>query len=525
MRLPLIVTTVLVTTVCSAPLVVATTAQAAPTPAYGATWTADTAGNSLTEYAPSASGAATPIATISGGSTGLDGPSAVAVGPEGSVYAANSTGDSITEYASGTNGDVAPIATISGSLTGLNGPSSLTLANGEVWVTDPATNTVEAFSAGTTGNELPAQSISGLKTRLDNPIAVTVDREFGLITVLNAPTSDQATLTIYERVGDVTPIARTDGPTGHPMVKPTAIISSGFGLVWVADAGRNSLTELFVLGGVFQPQSPVHGTATDLDAPTGISLDASDQLVVANGRDHTVRVFGEDAHGNVAPIRTIDGVGSVAGNPAAVSVFGARPGAPTEVTAVAHNASATLHWHAPAVTGGAVVGYDVSEVSRSEFGESSSGGGEFSFGGVPTTTHKTTYTQHHLRNGTRYFFLVQAVNVFGVSPSARSNSVKPLTVPSAVGNVIAAGGTNAIAVGWTKPAKTGGDPIKHYRVEYATCAPGAPGCGFTSKLIAAKHRHVRINGLQAATKYDVRVIAESAFGSGHPSKLASAKTS
>lgn len=495
-------------------------------PSYGVTWTVDTAANSLTAYAADASGAAAPVATIAGGSTGLDGPTGVAVGPSGTIYVANSLSDSITEYAAGTQGDTAPKATISGPQTGLDGPSSVTIGSGQVWITNPSANTVEAFSPGTSGNVLPAETIAGPKTQLDHPIAITVAIGLPLITVLNTPTIGASSLTSYlsDRYGNIAPLTVVKGTTAHAFSAPTAIASAGF-LLWVADGGAHSVTELISLFG--GPRTPalavLKGTDTGIDDPSGLAIDAIGELEVADATSPTVSVFGTNAHGDAAPIRTITGVGSGPGQPAALTVTGAPPGAPTNVRAVVHHRSATVRWDAPTVSGGGLLGYEVETIVRLGHGVTvGSGGGEGVFGLTTTKTHTTI---HHLQYGRTYSFLVQAVNVFGGSPGARSASLTPLSVPTAPRSVLAVGGDHAISVGWSKPTQDGGRPIRKYRVEYATCRPGALGCHFASTLVAARHRRVTITGLSAGHTYDVRVVAENVVGDSRPSKVARAAVS
>ena len=61
-----------------------------------------------------------------GASTGLNGPTGIALDAAGNLYVANTLGNSITVYAPGASGDAAPVATISGGHTGLNGPIGIT---------------------------------------------------------------------------------------------------------------------------------------------------------------------------------------------------------------------------------------------------------------------------------------------------------------------------------------------------------------------------------------------------------------
>ncbi len=87
------------------------------------------------------------------------------------------------------------------------------------------------------------------------------------------------------------------------------------------------------------------------------------------------------------------------------------PGAPTNVSAAAGNAQATVSWTAPGSNGGsAITGYTVTS----------------SPGGFTTTSTATSATVTGLANGTSYTFTVKATNSVGTGPaSAASNSVTP----------------------------------------------------------------------------------------------------
>ena len=78
--------------------------------------------NTITEYAPGATGNVAPIAVISGGATGLSAPYGLTIDASGNLFASNAGANTITEYAPGATGNVAPIATIAGGSTGLDWP-------------------------------------------------------------------------------------------------------------------------------------------------------------------------------------------------------------------------------------------------------------------------------------------------------------------------------------------------------------------------------------------------------------------
>jgi len=64
-----------------------------------------------------------PLATIGGGSTGINTPQCVALDASGKIYVAN-YGNTVTVYAANPSGNVtsAPVATYGGGSTGLNFP-------------------------------------------------------------------------------------------------------------------------------------------------------------------------------------------------------------------------------------------------------------------------------------------------------------------------------------------------------------------------------------------------------------------
>ena len=83
---------------------------------------------SITIYAAGATGNATPMATIAGSNTGLTSPAGIAVDAAGRLYVTNLAGNgisvnSITVYAASATGNATPTATIAGSNTELSAPA------------------------------------------------------------------------------------------------------------------------------------------------------------------------------------------------------------------------------------------------------------------------------------------------------------------------------------------------------------------------------------------------------------------
>jgi len=142
----------------------------------GTLYVANSAGNSVTVYAPGATGDVAPTRSISGVATGLLGPTGLALDGANNLYVTNPIGvnHSVTVYAAGASGDVAPIRTISGGSTGLNSPRGVVLdGSGALFVAN-GNNSVTVYAAGATGNAAPIRTISGASTGLNNPVGIAL---------------------------------------------------------------------------------------------------------------------------------------------------------------------------------------------------------------------------------------------------------------------------------------------------------------------------------------------------------------
>ena len=99
-------------------------ASAAGADPQGTVYVADYGPNASTSSLPGSNGNVAPERVIQGADTGINGPGDVKVDADGDVWVSNfaegdGVGNSITEYAPGASGDALPICTISGSNTGL----------------------------------------------------------------------------------------------------------------------------------------------------------------------------------------------------------------------------------------------------------------------------------------------------------------------------------------------------------------------------------------------------------------------
>jgi hypothetical protein len=173
------------------------------------------------------------------------------------------------------------------------------------------------------------------------------------------------------------------------------------------------------------------------------------------------------------------------------------PGAPTSVTALAGNASATVWWTAPAWDGGsAISSYAVTSLPDAKTcGWTSSVGGQLSC------------TVTGLTNGQAYVFSVTASNSAYTGPaSAASNSVTPAGPPGAPTGVTALAGNRSADVSWFAPVTNGGRPITGYTV--TAVEDTARTCTTTGDL------HCRVAGLSNRTAYTFTVTATNGICTG-----------
>jgi hypothetical protein len=226
---------------------------------------------------------------------------------------------------------------------------------------------------------------------------------------------------------------------------------------------------------------------------TAAAASATSVLVtgLTNGTSYTFTVTATNSVGT--------GPASAASNavtPAAV------PGAPTNVTAAGHDASATVSWTPPAVTGGSAI---TSYTIRSNAGQV-----------VTVDGNTTSTTVTGLTNGTSYSFTVAATNAAGTGPaSAASNVVVPAAVPGAPTGVSASAGNASATVTWTAPTSNGGSAITGYTV---LANDG------TSVTVNGTATSATLNGLTNGTSYTFTVTATNSVGNGPASSPSNAVT-
>ena len=220
----------------------------------------------------------------------------------------------------------------------------------------------------------------------------------------------------------VTPSSTPDAPTDV-----TAAPGDGSATIsWVPPFAEGSpITGYTVSDGVGDSCTTPDGSTTSCTV-TGL----------ANGTVYSFTVTATNGNGT--------GVASAGSNPVTPSTV---PDAPTGVSAVAGEGSATVSWTAPSDEGSTITGYTVTAST-----------------GRTCTAAGTTCTITGLAAGTAVTFTVTATNANGTgAASSASAPVVPTAVPGAPTSVTAVAGNGQATVSWTAPAYAG-LPITGYSV-------------------------------------------------------------
>jgi hypothetical protein len=291
-------------------------------PAGSSVWVANSAANTVTRYAATASGNTAPAATISGAATGLNVPVGAVVDGSGRLYVANQTGNSITAYAPGATGNVAPLATITGASTMLAGPRALALDRaGRLYVTNFTNSTVTVYAPGASGDVAPLARIAGAATGLNAPLGVALDAT-GRIHVAN-----RAAHTVTRYAAGATGNQAPELTITAGLASPQGMAIDAGGTLSVANPANNTVTRY--LDGALVATISGGG----MSAPVGIALDASGHLAVTNNTGHSITRFSTGGQ----LINTLAGAATGLSNPvgiAAVPVVTVTTSSPLPVASV-----------------------------------------------------------------------------------------------------------------------------------------------------------------------------------------------
>ena len=188
-----------------------------------------------------------------------------------------------------------------------------------------------------------------------------------------------------------------------------------------------------------------------------------------------------------------------------ISYSTGAPGAPTAVSGVAGDGSVAVSWTAPAATGESAVSDYVVEYALAS---DPTNWTTFS-DGVSTATSATVTG---LSDDTAYVFQVSAVNTAGQGdPSASSDPVTPIGVPSAPTITSVTAQDGALSVAFTAPSSGSAPTTYEYQLN-------GVGAWLTASTTTSP---LQIAGLTNGTLYSVQLRANSVVGEGAASPAAS----
>lgn len=226
---------------------------------------------------------------------------------------------------------------------------------------------------------------------------------------------------------------------------------------------------------------------------------------ITNGfaASYTVAVSGMTEPGTVTASIPTGVVSDVIGNTNAASTsvdnsvdFATVPTAPTSLSAVAGEGSATLTFVLPNDDGGMpILGYSAACESAS--------------GTVAADGDGSPLLVTGLANGVQHECAVRAYNGAGVGPASNTASVFPQSVPQAPIILAVFEGDAQAQIHFAAPPSDGGSAILHYE---AICSDGAATIDATGTASP-----ILVTGLVNHTTYSCVVLAHNAFGDGPPS--------
>lgn len=255
-------------------------------------------------------------AQTAGPEAGVPAPTAAAPKLTATIFVSNS--NSVTAYAPGSNGNVAPVAAISDRSNMLEMPWGIALdSRANIYVANygggfAGIGAITVYPAGSSDDTAPIATIIGPRTGLDSPFGIAVDSS-GKIYVANfIGGRGTGSVTVYPAGsnGNVAPIATIIGAdTG--LDNPSGIAVDSSGKIYVANRGgglssASSIT-VYAAGsnGNVKPIATIAGPNTALDDPC-IAVDSSGKIYAGNASD-SITVYPAGSSGNVKPIATITG--------------------------------------------------------------------------------------------------------------------------------------------------------------------------------------------------------------------------
>lgn len=226
----------------------------------------------------------------------------------------------ILTFPANASGNVAPSTNITGSNTGLWSDQAVAVdSGGAIYVANqtggPFSNgSITVYPSGSTGNTTPTRTIQSCSanpctdmTGLRGPLGIAVDSAGKIYTVNHSSTGSLYSVTVYGAgaSGNAAPLATIIG-ANTALNYPTGIALDASNNIWVTNYNNSSITEYAAgANGNAAPLKTIIGSNTSLAGPWGLAIDASGTVYVANSSGNYVTEYSASASGNAAPVVTL----------------------------------------------------------------------------------------------------------------------------------------------------------------------------------------------------------------------------
>jgi len=232
----------------------------------------------------------------------------------GKLYVMNTTSNTLLRFdnAFTASGNATPAATIVGTATTFNSPSFMTMdaANDRLYIADTGDLSVVIYDGISTknGNVAPSRIIAGPATNLLAPTDVSLDKGRDLLYV-----ADDVDIHVFSSAST----ANGNPAPFHDLSVPFAVsaifIDGTNDRLYVADQAGNAIAvydHASTLNGPITANRAIQGaTNTHLSNPGGVQLDGAGRLVVSNSSPPSITIYANaaTADGDVAPVAQISG--------------------------------------------------------------------------------------------------------------------------------------------------------------------------------------------------------------------------
>jgi 6-phosphogluconolactonase (cycloisomerase 2 family) len=210
------------------------------------------------------------------------------------------------------SGNATPAATIVGTNTTFNSPSFMTMdaANDRLYIANTGDLSILIYDNISTknGNVAPTRSIAGLLTNLTTPTDVSLDKVRNLLYV-----ADDIDVHVYSSASTINGNQAPARDLTAPFAISAVFIDATNDRLFLADQQGNSVAVYdhasTLATGTITATRAILGANTHLANPGGLQLDSAGRLVVSNASPASITIYANaaTADGNIAPVAEIAG--------------------------------------------------------------------------------------------------------------------------------------------------------------------------------------------------------------------------